>query len=95
MKLGSRIAVRIRCMRTRRILQNYCDGELDDASTNRVAAHIEECRRCGLEVSVYKDIKRSLQTKSKQVNPDALERLRVLAEQLANGGKTDGFDYDD
>ena len=35
------------------------DGELDDGA-DLVAAHLEECRRCGLEESIYSDIKASL-----------------------------------
>ncbi|MBA2323614.1 MAG: zf-HC2 domain-containing protein [Pseudonocardiales bacterium] len=41
-----------RCLRTARVLQRYFDGELDDPTTiARVHAHLEECRRCGLNAA--------------------------------------------
>lgn len=94
MTLWHDIALHVRCKRIRRILQNYCDSELDDATTNRVAAHLEQCQRCGHEVSIYRAIKRSIKSGGNQINPQAVERLRNLAEQLATTGEYRGKDHE-
>jgi len=51
------IGLRVRCHRAARELQAYLDGEVDDRTWQLVAAHLEECRRCGLEVDAYAAIK--------------------------------------
>lgn len=61
----------------------YLDGELD-AGAELIAAHLEECRRCGLEESVYADIKASLARQPAEVDPAAIERLRRFSTDLAN-----------
>ncbi|MDQ2710317.1 MAG: zf-HC2 domain-containing protein [Actinomycetota bacterium] len=49
----ARIGRMSRCLRTARVLQRYLDGELDDPTTiARVHAHLEECRRCGLNAAL-------------------------------------------
>lgn len=40
-----------RCLRTSRVLQAYLDGETDERTARRVAHHLEDCRRCGLQAS--------------------------------------------
>jgi anti-sigma factor RsiW len=62
-------------------LQSYIDGEADDATNRRVAAHLEECRDCGLEAEIYRAIKQAIA--SHQRPPDeAVDRLRAFAENL-------------
>ena len=74
---------RVECLRTMHVLQRYLDGAVDDASAQRVAAHLEHCRRCGLEAEVYGEIKASLARRERPVDPDAVERLRRFGERLA------------
>lgn len=82
---------RVECLRTMHVLQRYLDGAVDDASAQRVAAHLEHCRRCGLEAEVYGEIKASLARGERPVDPDAVERLRRFGERLAHdGGPVDG-----
>lgn len=66
-------------------LHAYLDGELDDRAVARVAAHLEVCRRCGLEATTYHALKRALVRRSAPP-PDALSRLHHFAEQLATQG---------
>ena len=47
----------VRCYRTSRALQRYLDGEADDRTATRIAEHLEECRRCGLNAATYRAIK--------------------------------------
>jgi anti-sigma factor RsiW len=72
------------CRQTGRILQAYLDGELDELSTKQVAEHLSVCRRCGLELAVYEQIKASLKRSSRGTDDDiAFRRLRLFADQLA------------
>lgn len=93
MRLWSEASGRVRCMRTMRILQSYLDGALDDVSARRATAHLEDCRRCGLEVSVYTEIKAALADNGRAVDADALDRLRRFAEQLASGDASNFGDH--
>lgn len=93
MTLWNETTSRVRCMRTMRILQTYLDGSLDEVSGRRVAAHLEECRRCGLEASVYSEIKAALRDKNRLVDPQALDRLRRFGEQLAVNDQSSSGDH--
>lgn len=72
-------------MQVTRILQAYLDGETDEATARRVAAHLEDCRRCGLEAETYRKIKDMLARRS-EPDADRLERLRGFAEGRLRGG---------
>jgi anti-sigma factor RsiW len=76
------------CMQVARVLQAYLDGETDEVTARRVAAHVEDCRRCGLEVETYRKIKNAL-TRGTEPDADAVERLRGFGEGLLGPG-TDG-----
>ncbi|MEV0961796.1 MULTISPECIES: anti-sigma factor [unclassified Streptomyces] len=72
---------RMNCLQVARLLQSYLDGETDEVTARRVAAHLEDCRRCGLEASVYEEIRGAL---SRRGTPDAeaVARLRIFGEAL-------------
>jgi anti-sigma factor RsiW len=72
-----------RCLRTSRVLQHYLDGETDDLTAARVAEHLEECRRCGLQARTYQAIKQALRSGSRDVDDLALRRLRAFSHSLA------------
>jgi anti-sigma factor RsiW len=73
------------CDEVGRRLQHHLDGVLDEPRTQRLLAHLEECRRCGLEAETYERIKRSLAERRSPLPPDTLERLREFGAQLAGG----------
>ncbi|MBS2963553.1 zf-HC2 domain-containing protein [Actinocrinis puniceicyclus] len=73
------------CMHVGPKLQAYLDGEVDDATVERVAAHLEYCRKCGLELAAYRAIKHALGQRQQPAD-DALARLRSFGEQLAATG---------
>ncbi len=65
-------------------LQIYLDGELDDADAAMVAAHLDECRACGLESATYHRIKAALaQPMPEGSDPEAIERLRKFGQDLS------------
>ncbi|WP_234353225.1 anti-sigma factor family protein [Streptomyces ardesiacus] len=68
-------------MQVARVLQAYLDGEADEVTARRVAAHLEDCRRCGLEAETYQKIKSALSRRAVP-EPEAVERLRGFAEGL-------------
>ncbi|WP_246203519.1 anti-sigma factor family protein [Streptomyces tailanensis] len=73
------------CREVARVLQACLDGEAEEATARRVAAHAEDCRRCGLETAVYREIKNSL---ARQEVPDesAMARLRDFGSALLTAG---------
>lgn len=66
-------------------LQHYLDGQLDERRSQRLSAHLEDCRRCGLEADTYRRIKHSLAEHPSAVPADSLARLREFGERLARG----------
>lgn len=75
------------CREAGRLLQCYLDGELDEFTARRVAAHLEDCRRCGLEAATFSAIKDALARRA-AVPPGAAERLRAFSEDLLTAPET-------
>ena len=71
--------------RTKRVLSAYVDGELDQAASGAVAAHLRECWGCSGDVEVTRMVKRSLR-KLGDRDHDTLGtlRLRRFAAQLSH-----------
>lgn len=74
------------CMQVARVLQSYLDGQVDDLTARRVSRHLEHCRRCGLEAETYHAIKDAISRRGRDVDPDALGRLREFGRRLAEEG---------
>lgn len=74
------------CAEVAQVLQSYLDGHVDDLTARRVHRHLEHCRRCGLEAETYEAIKVAIARRGRQVDPEALERLRAFGERLAEQG---------
>jgi anti-sigma factor RsiW len=85
--LGRVIGARrqLSCHQVGKVLQSYLDDELDDDTARKVAAHLEDCRRCGLEVETYEALKASLQRGSAGLVDEPVTRLREFGERLARG----------
>ena len=75
---------RMNCMQVARVLQAYLDGEVDEATARRVAVHLEDCRRCGLEAALYREVKKSL-ARREMPDAQAVARLRAFGESLLTG----------
>jgi anti-sigma factor RsiW len=73
------------CHQVAEVLQTYLDDELDEASAAKVAAHLEDCRRCGLEAETYEALKTSLHRGAAGVGDAPVARLREFGERLARG----------
>lgn len=85
--------MRPQCYRVAKLLQSYLDGEVDAATAGDVAAHLETCRRCGLEASTYQAIKSAITgaaasgADADAVDAAALARLRTFAISLSENGE--------
>lgn len=74
---------RSECARVARVLQSYLDGEVDPPTAAMVTAHLEFCRRCGLEASTYRAIKTAIAAaRTDDVDQAAIGRLRAFAADL-------------
>lgn len=71
------------CVAVGRVLQAYLDGATDAETAALVGAHLDDCRRCGLEAHTYRTIKAALATHRQPPPPDAVQRLREFGLQLA------------
>lgn len=79
-----RRAMQMSCAEVGVVLQQFLDGELDSTTAPLVDAHLEMCRRCGLEASIYTDVKEALAEQG-ELPQDSLQRLREFGERIAHG----------
>jgi anti-sigma factor RsiW len=79
---------RINCLHVMRVMQSYLDGETDEVTARRVAAHLESCRRCGLDAAVYREIKNAL-ARREAPDPSSIDRLRAFGQSLLEAPGTD------
>ncbi len=76
------------CLRVARLVQRYLDHEIGPGPARRVRAHLETCRRCGLDIAAYREIKASLAREDAAPDPGALARLRAFATSLEHPAGT-------
>ena len=77
------------CREVGKLLQRHLDGETCEHATAKVAEHLEDCRRCGLEAAIYREIKASLAREADVLPETTLARLRRFGEQLVTDGPPD------
>jgi len=82
MKRRSKIVAMMECRHVGKILQTYLDGQTDEHTTQRVALHLDACRRCGFEASTYRELKTSLRRRGTPIDEISLARLRSFANSL-------------
>lgn len=73
------------CRQVGKVLQSFLDAELDEVTTDKVAEHLEDCRRCGMAADVYLEIKASLGRDAPVVPEESLTRLEEFARRLTAG----------
>ena len=73
------------CHEVGELLQHYLDGHIDADRAQRIEAHLDECRRCGMEAETYERIKATLAAHRPEVPADSVDRLRAFGERLARG----------
>jgi anti-sigma factor RsiW len=78
---------RSECHQVAKVLQSYLDGETEPPTSSMVAAHLEVCRKCGLEANTYLAIKTALTSTAPEVSAvdaAAVDRLRRFADGLSD-----------
>lgn len=73
------------CHEVGELLQRYLDGHIDAERASRIEAHLEECRRCGMEADTYERIKATLAEHRHHVPHESIDRLREFGQRLARG----------
>jgi anti-sigma factor RsiW len=76
------------CHEVAEVLQTYLDDETDEVAARRVAHHLEDCVRCGLEVVTYRHIKETIVRGAPELDTATVERLRAFGERVAAGHVT-------
>lgn len=74
------------CHEVSLVLQAFLDDETDEVAASRVAHHLHDCVRCGMEAATYERIKQSVGRDRPALDPLTVARLRRFGEQLAAGG---------
>ncbi len=77
------------CHQVAEVLQTYLDREIDAVTAVRISRHLEACRRCGMELHAYHQIKQALASHREHSDPEALSRLRDFSHQLITQGSGD------
>lgn len=85
MKLLGKSPGGMSCHQVGEVLQQYLDGNIDAERAGRIEAHLEECRRCGMEADTYERIKATLAAQRPEVPAESVARLREFGERLARG----------
>lgn len=75
----------ISCRKVGKVLQTHLDGELDDTRRRMVAAHLEECERCGLEADVLAGVRAALRSRRDHLPVATAAALREFSDRLVNG----------
>lgn len=73
------------CRQVGKVIQSFLDSELDEITSDKVAEHLEGCRRCGMAADVYLEIKASLGHDDPEVPAESLSRLEDFARRLTAG----------
>lgn len=73
---------RLDCDQVRDLMQSFLDGELPDRDAGRVAAHLHDCDRCGIDADTYRRVKDRLARLRIPADPAALSRLERFVDEL-------------
>jgi hypothetical protein len=83
------------CAQVMDLVQSYLDGELPDGpERDRLIAHLEMCRPCGLEAETYERIKASLAGSVPAAAVARLEQFASTVPELAARAPDDPDDAD-
>lgn len=74
----------VNCRELGTVLQSYLDDDLEPDFADKIAAHLKDCRKCGLDLDTYKRIKDSLAAKTPEVEPEVVARLRQFGNELTS-----------
>lgn len=70
------------CHQVAEVLQSYLDGELGAEDTERVAAHLEHCERCGIEAETVSRVIEAIRRQRPPLDAAGIERLAGFIDGL-------------
>lgn len=73
------------CRKVAKVLQSHLDGELDEESRRKVAAHLDDCERCGLEAEVLEGVRHALRGRRERLPAATAIALREFSDRLISG----------
>lgn len=84
-RLLRKASTEVNCREVGRVLQSYLDGDVESDFAEKIAAHLEKCKDCGLEYETYTRIKDSLSgMNNDEIDADAIARLRDFGRNLTS-----------
>ena len=84
-RLLRKASTEVNCREVGRVLQSYLDGDVESDFAEKIAAHLEKCKDCGLEYETYARIKDSLSgMNNDEIDADAIARLRDFGRNLTS-----------
>lgn len=72
------------CREVGQAIQGFIDCEVETDFATKIAEHLEDCKRCGLEAEVYTQIKTSLEERRSPVDEHVVARLRDFGSSLSD-----------
>lgn len=75
----------LNCIQVGNVLQKYLDDVVDPTTADLVAAHLDDCKRCGMKASEYRQIKRSLAHTRTEGDDAVVARLHEFATKISAG----------
>jgi anti-sigma factor RsiW len=73
------------CRKVAKVLQSHLDDELDEERRRKVAAHLDECERCGLEAEVLDGVRSALRGRREKLPVATATALREFSDRLIQG----------
>jgi anti-sigma factor RsiW len=74
------------CEQVAQLLQHYLDHEVEDGTASQVSLHLGGCEHCGIEYTVYQDIRETLVRRVRlPVDPSVMDTLHRFCDDLTHG----------
>ena len=70
------------CLKVRRTLQSFLDGEVEPHRAEVMAAHLERCSRCHIEAGMSAAVIEAIRRLRPDLSPAAYTRLVSAVEEL-------------
>lgn len=70
------------CHEVLEVLQSYIDGEVDEATAQKVAKHLDMCTGCTHEADVFRKIEAAVFAKAEPIDPAIIDSLTQYAMKL-------------
>lgn len=76
----------LNCRQVGKIIQHYLDDRLDPSRRALMDAHLDDCRRCGMEVDAYRTLCAELGHRRTVLPAATVQRLRDFGIRIAQDG---------